>query len=75
MPGLFAETYPYIARWVKEYGSVGIGYDAASDSFVRIIEQGGEMWRGEVQYDSLDAALQDLEKAAGELMGESLDEE
>ena len=54
-------TYPTIARWVLEFGWIEIGQDEMSRSFVRALDEGGMVWEGQDQYDTLDAALQDLE--------------
>lgn len=59
----FEKTYPNIAYWVNEHeGWIEIGYDVDSplNSFVRALDCGGMLWQGKESYDSLDAALQDL---------------
>jgi hypothetical protein len=59
-PGLFESRYPNIATWVQD-GWVEIGRDDYSRSFVRALDIGGMVWEGAESYDSLEAALQDLD--------------
>jgi hypothetical protein len=59
----FEKTYPNIARWVDEHeGLIEIGYDVDSplSSFIRALDCGGTLWEGKESYESIDAALQDL---------------
>ncbi len=56
----FEAAFPNITRWVKDCGTVEIGYDPHTDSFIRAIQEGGLVWSGESQYKSLDDAFQDL---------------
>jgi hypothetical protein len=59
----FEKTYPNIAYWVNEHeGWIEIGYDVDSplNSFIRAIDSGGMLWEGKESYESIDAALQDL---------------
>jgi hypothetical protein len=59
----FEKTYPNIARWVDEHeGLIEIGYDVDSplNSFIRALDCGGTLWEGKESYESIDAALQDL---------------
>ena len=62
MRSSFEAAFPNITRWVKESGTVEIGYDPHTDSFIRAIDEGGMVWSGESHYESLDDAFQDLEK-------------
>ncbi len=54
------ERYPHLAAWVQD-GWVEIGRDDFSRSFVRALDVGGMVWEGEVEYRSLDEALQALD--------------
>jgi hypothetical protein len=56
----FEARYPNIAAWVQD-GWVEIGRDDYSRSFVRALDIGGMVWEGAEAYDSLEAALQDLD--------------
>ena len=58
----FEAAFPNITRWVKGFGTVEIGYDPQTGSFIRAIDKGGMAWSGESQYETVDQALQDLEK-------------
>ena len=62
MKSSFEAKYPNIARWVKDFGTVELGYDPNTDSFIRAINEGGMPWSGKTQYESVDDAFQDLEK-------------
>lgn len=53
--------YPNIVRWVAD-GSIEIGYDYGSESFIRAYDEGGEVITGKREYPSLDDALADLEE-------------
>jgi hypothetical protein len=64
----FEAAYPNITLWVQECGMVEIGYDPNTDSFVRVIDEGGMVWSGASHHDNLDDALQDLEKALGQIL-------
>lgn len=36
----FEAKYPSITRWVKEFGTVEIGYNPGTASFIRAIDKG-----------------------------------
>ena len=74
MPDTFEQSYPHIARWVREYGRIEIGYDEYRHSFVRGIVETDLAWEGEGPYPTLDAALQALEAGLAEWLAEQ-DEE
>jgi hypothetical protein len=46
MKSSFEAKYPSITRWVKESGTVEIGYDSVTDSFIRAMDEGGMPWSG-----------------------------
>lgn len=52
----FEERYPNIAAWVRD-GWIEIGRDGHSRSFVQVLDIGGMVWEGEVEYESVDEAL------------------
>jgi hypothetical protein len=58
--GSVEALYPNLAAWVQD-GWVEIGRDDFSRSFVRALDIGGMIWEGEVEYPSLDVALQALD--------------
>src|SRR5271157_1706129 len=58
----FRAMFPNITRWVKDFGTVELGYDPNTDSFMRAMDEGGMVWKGESHYEYLDDALLDLEK-------------
>ena len=45
----------------KGFGTVEIGYDPQTGSFIRAIDKGGMAWSGESHYKSLDNAFEHLE--------------
>jgi hypothetical protein len=69
MKSSFEAAFPNITRWVKEFGTVEIGYDPNTDSFMRAMDKGGMVWKGESHYENLDDAIQDLEKGIRATLG------
>jgi hypothetical protein len=57
-----AKAYPHLWRWVTEFSSVEIGQCAQTRSFIRVLDEGGMVWKGRRSYGTFDAALAD-EKA------------
>ncbi len=57
----FAEKYPNIAEWTTGGGIVELGYDDNTDSFVRALDEGGMVWQGVAEYETIDAALEALD--------------
>ena len=57
----FGAAYPNLARWVQEFGTLEIGYDSMTDSFIRPVDPGGALWKGRRSYRSIDAALMEAE--------------
>ena len=69
-----AQTYPHVARWVRDHGWIEIGDDGMSRSFVRALDQGGLVWEGGTARMTLTAVFQELEKALAAWMREQLGE-
>ncbi len=61
------EQYPYLATWVREYGSIGIGLERSSPSMVRIFDANGMVWESETYYATLDEALEAADEALEDL--------
>src|SRR5271157_4199739 len=57
----FEAAFPNITCWVKGFGTVEIGYDPQTGSFIRAIDKGGMVWSGESHYKSLDNTFEHLE--------------
>jgi len=66
------ENYPRLWRWVTEYGTVEIGHCHQTRSFIRLLDEGGMIWRGCRSYCSLDAALADAEAGVSRWMKDQL---
>ena len=64
------EAYPNIARWIEAYGWVEIGQNDYSTSFVRALDEGGMVWEGSDDYETLDEAMQALEAGLAKWMKE-----
>jgi hypothetical protein len=64
----FAETYPHITEWVESWGWIEIGNDGNTDTFVRALDEGGQVWASATKYKSLDEALQSLDEGLAEWM-------
>lgn len=54
-------SYPRLWRWVSEFGTFEIGRCPQTRSFIRVLDEGGIVWKGRRSYASLDAALADAE--------------
>jgi hypothetical protein len=67
---LFDVSFPNITLWVQECGIVEIGYDPNTDSFIRVLDEGGMVWNGKSRYENLDDAFQDLEMGLGQILVE-----
>ena len=70
MTGSFEATYPTIAEWVDAHGFIEIGSDGFSASLIRALDEDGLVWEGEERYESLGAALRELEAALDAWMRE-----
>lgn len=57
----FAEAYPILSEWVRGGGWIEIGSDQNVSSFLRALDEGGMVWEGEDDYDTMDEAFQALE--------------
>jgi hypothetical protein len=66
----FSSTYPNVAKWTESYGWIEIGQDDYSQSFIRVLDEGGMVWEGKSNYESLDDALMDLEAALEKIIGD-----
>ncbi len=52
-------THPHLWRWVSEFGTVEIGPCHQARSFIRVLDEGGLIWKGCRSYRPLEAALAD----------------
>lgn len=43
----FEKAYPQLDTWVKDRGWIEIGADENSDSWLRILDEGGIVWESE----------------------------
>jgi len=66
----FSSAYPNIAAWTESYGWIEIGQDEESQSFIRVLDEGGMVWEGKSKYKTVDAALDDLEAALEKIIDE-----
>ena len=67
---LFDVSFPNITLWVQGCGTVEIGCDSSTDSFIRALDEGGMVWSGKSRYQTLDDALKDLEARLGQILVE-----
>jgi len=63
---LFEKTYPNISSWVRFSGWIEIGQYDHLCSFVRALDDGGMVWEGDDDYETLDKALQALDDGIAE---------
>ena len=68
MASSFEESYPNIANWVRLQGWIELGQDHYSHSLVRALDEGGMVWEGSADYETVDEALEALESALAEWM-------
>lgn len=61
MKGSFEKKYPNVADWVVD-GWVEIGSCDWTKSFIRILDEGGMLWEGNTEYESVDDAFADAER-------------
>lgn len=59
-PGM-ARLYPNIAEWVETRGWVELGSDMHCNSWVRCLDEGGDIWVSSKKHKTLDQALEALE--------------
>ena len=64
--------YPYLFRWINKFGTVEIGKCSQTNSFIRLLDSGGMVWKGRCRYRSLDAALEDADAGAANWMKNEL---
>ena len=59
------EKYPHLLAWVREIGSIEIGYfyDAPESSFLRVIQYTDLIWSSDETYSSLEEAFAEMEAA------------
>jgi hypothetical protein len=67
---VFQVVFPNITLWVQECGTVEIGNDPNTESFVRAIDEDGRVLSGKSRYETLDDAFQDLEMRLGQVLVE-----
>jgi hypothetical protein len=59
----FEETYPHVARWIKEHGWIELGDDGMGRSWVRALDEGGLIWEGGDPIQTLDETFRELDAA------------
>jgi hypothetical protein len=69
-----SETYPCLARWLEAHGMIEFGTCYETRSFIRVLDEGGLIWKGRHSYKSLDVALADCEAAVGRWLRDELGE-
>ena len=67
-----AASYSRLWQWVAEFGTVEIGYCDQTRSFIRVLDEGGIVWKGRRSYPTLDAALADADAGAARWMRDEL---
>ena len=65
-------SHPHLWRWVRECGTVEIGHCGQTRSFVRLLDEGGVVWKGRRSYATLDAALADADAGLSRWMKDRL---
>ena len=62
---MFSEKYPNLEYWIDAHGWIELGSDENSDSWIRIMNEGGLCYEDE-NSKSLDEALEKAERWAAE---------
>ncbi len=65
-------SYPHLWRWTAEFGTVEMGHCGQTRSFIRVLDEGGIVWKGRRSYTTLDAALADAEAGVARWMRNEL---
>ena len=71
-PRSFADRYPNLAFWVAERGWIEFGRHPDTDSFARVMDEGGLIWAGGSSNETMEALLRAMEdglKAFREMHG------
>ncbi|MBA2691796.1 MAG: hypothetical protein H0U65_04780 [Rubrobacter sp.] len=71
MANPFEENYPVAAQWAEGGGWIEIGHPGHIEAFIAALDEGGLIWGGEKDYDSVDEALRDLESGLAEWIEEN----
>lgn len=66
----FEEKYPNLTNFVLQQGKIEIGYDYNTSSFAIAYDEGGTVFQGEDEYDTIEEALADLEAGIKEYLEE-----
>jgi hypothetical protein len=67
----FEEKYPNLTDFVYSQGKIEIGYDYNRKSFVIAYDEGGTVYQGEDEYNTMDEAFADLENGITEYLEEN----
>lgn len=67
-----SRLHPHLWRWLREFGTVEIGQCRQTGSFIRVLDEGGIVWKGRRSYRSLDAALAEAEAGVARWMRNEL---
>jgi hypothetical protein len=65
-------SHPHLWTWVRNFGTVEIGHCGQTCSFIRVLDEGGIVWKGHRTYRTLDAALADAEAGVSRWMKDEL---
>jgi hypothetical protein len=66
-------SYPHPWRWLTEFGTVEIGHCFQTRSFIRVLDEGGNVWKGCRSYPTLAAALADAEAGISRWMQDEVE--
>jgi hypothetical protein len=65
-------AYLHLWRWATEYGTFEIGHCDQTHSFIRVLDEGGIIWKGRRSYARLDVALADADAGVARWMRDEL---
>lgn len=67
----FEEKYPNLSDFVYYQGKIEIGYNEDINSFVFAYDEGGTVYIGEDDYETMEDALADLENGITQYLEEN----
>lgn len=73
--GVPDESYPCIRHWLTEHGTIEFGYCPYTNTFIRVLDEGGVIWKGRARYTSFDLALTDCEAGIRKWLRKEMGEE
>ena len=65
-------SYPHLERRIAQFGTVEIGHCVRTRSLIRVLDEGGIVWKGGRTCQTLEAALAEAEAGVSRWMRDQL---